>query len=148
MESTELWSIGQVARHLGIRASAIRFYESEGLVTAPRRIGGQRRYDEAALARLGLVRLAQSAGFSVSEIRTLVAGFGPSSIPAARWRQLVGKKRDEIERQLEELRTMKKILDKLEGCRCPTLEDCGRAALKQQHKGLLEATARRGTRRT
>jgi len=67
-------SIGEVARQAGIRASAIRYYEQAGLLPAPRRRGGQRRYEPDVVDRLALIAFAQQAGFTISEIRTLFRG--------------------------------------------------------------------------
>jgi MerR family redox-sensitive transcriptional activator SoxR len=68
-------SIGEVARQVGIRASAIRYYEQAGLLPAPRRRSGQRRYDPDIIDRLALIEFAQQAGFTIGEIRTLFEGF-------------------------------------------------------------------------
>lgn len=65
-------SIGEVARRAGIQPSALRYYESIGLMPAPRRVSGRRRYDESAVRMLKIVQLAQSAGFSIAEIQVLL----------------------------------------------------------------------------
>lgn len=46
-------TIGEVARRSGVAATTLRYYEQIGLLPAPTRLGGQRRYDEAVLSRLG-----------------------------------------------------------------------------------------------
>ncbi len=56
-------TIGDVARESGVAPTTLRYYEKIGLVPAPARIGGQRRYDDAVLARLEVIRLCKSAGF-------------------------------------------------------------------------------------
>lgn len=62
-------TIGETARRAGVRPSALRYYESVGLLDAPRRISGRRRYDSQVLNRLSVIRLAQDAGFTIAEIR-------------------------------------------------------------------------------
>ena len=79
--------IGEVARRAGIRPSALRFYESIGLMPAPKRVNGRRRYDESTVQMLRVVQLAQRAGFTVAEIQTLPHGFAPDTPPADRWRR-------------------------------------------------------------
>ena len=50
-------TIGAVARAAGVAATTLRYYEQIGLVPAPARVGGQRRYDDAVLTRLEVIRL-------------------------------------------------------------------------------------------
>src|SRR3712207_8962786 len=72
-------SIGEVARWAGVRPSTLRYYEGAGLLPSPKRTNGRRRYDGEVLRevfdRLTVVRVAQQAGFTISEIRTLLDGF-------------------------------------------------------------------------
>src|SRR5262245_24199666 len=56
-------TVGAVARQARLRASAIRYYESAGLLPAPIRVSGWRRYDETILGRLAVIELAKRAGF-------------------------------------------------------------------------------------
>src|SRR6476661_988694 len=90
-------SIGDVAREAGLEPSAIRYYESEGLIPKPRRVGGQRRYDASIMEWLSLIALAKEAGFTVAEIKLLVSGFTPGTKPAARWASLAERKLVEID---------------------------------------------------
>ena len=65
--------IGEVAERAGISVSAIRFYERQGLLPAPERLGGQRRYTVATIQWLGIVEAAKQAGFSLEEIGVLLS---------------------------------------------------------------------------
>jgi MerR family redox-sensitive transcriptional activator SoxR len=98
-------SIGEVARSVGVRPSALRYYESVGLLPAPERINGRRRYDgevlREVLDRLAVVRLAQQAGFTISEIRTLLNGFSENTPPSERWRLLAEEKLPEVDVLIE-----------------------------------------------
>ena len=85
-------SIGEVARQAELQPSAIRYYESLGLIPEPPRVGGKRRYDASVLEWLSLIALAREAGFTMKEIRQLVTGFTPGTRPAARWRELATRK--------------------------------------------------------
>ena len=90
-------SIGEVARRAGVAPSAIRYYESLGLLPTPERSGGKRRYHDTILSWLALVTLAREAGFTMAETRQLVAGFEPGTPPAARWHALAARKLAEID---------------------------------------------------
>lgn len=76
-------TIGEVARRAGVPATTLRYYEQVGLVPAPVRVGGQRRYDESVLARLDVIGLCKSAGFALEEIQLLFADDAPGR-PASR----------------------------------------------------------------
>jgi MerR family redox-sensitive transcriptional activator SoxR len=69
------WTIGELARLTGLRPSAIRFYESAGLLPASERSGRGRRYGAAAVRRLNVIDLGRRAGFTLEEIRTRLLGF-------------------------------------------------------------------------
>src|SRR3954453_18726501 len=86
--------IGEVASRAGIRVSQIRYYEDIGLLPAPDRVSGQRRYDARVLRRLAVIDVAQRAGLSLSEIRELLQhGEQP----------VAGPLRDLAERRLPEI---------------------------------------------
>jgi len=80
-------SIGQVARRVGLRTSAIRYYEKVGLLPRAPRVGRQRRYEPQVLERLAVVRFAQFVGLRLSEIKWLLNDV-PGRPPPERWRQL------------------------------------------------------------
>src|SRR5258706_120132 len=116
--------IGEVARRAGIRPSALRYYESIGLMPAPKRVSGRRRYDESTVQMLKVVQLAQQAGFTVAEIQTLLHGFAPDTPPAARWLPLAQHKIAELDALIERAQQMKRILETGLNCGCLRLEDC------------------------
>ena len=117
-------SIGEVARRAGLEPSAIRYYESAGLLPAPRRANGRRRYDEGTLQRLAVIRYAQQAGFALGEIRELFFGFMVGTHPNARWEALAGRKLTELEAQVARLRAMQDLLREGMRCGCLTMEQC------------------------
>jgi MerR family redox-sensitive transcriptional activator SoxR len=117
-------TIGEVARRTGLRTSAIRYYEGLGLIPEPRRVGGQRRYDADVLTHLTIVRMAQEAGFTIAEIRTLVSGF-PAGTPAGdRWREMAQRKLPEVEAMIARLQTVRRVLEESLACGCLTLDAC------------------------
>ncbi|MBM3752576.1 MAG: MerR family transcriptional regulator [Acidobacteria bacterium] len=117
-------TIGQLARKTGIAASALRYYEAAGIVRATARIGNQRRYDNSAVARVNVVQLAQAAGFRLDEIKRLLNGLDAKTPPGPRWRALAANKIEEIDAQLIHLRHMRRILEALTRCNCPSIDDC------------------------
>ena len=120
-------SIGEVARWAGVASSALRYWEDQGLLRPQRRSGGRRVYDQASLDRVSLILLAQRAGFTIGEIRTLLCGFPPRASAGERWRALVDRKQAEVESKIAELRRMLEVLELLERCECPDLDACGAA---------------------
>ena len=117
-------AIGEVARRAGIRPSALRFYESIGLMPAPKRVSGRRRYDASTVQMLKVVQLAQQAGFTVAEVQTLLNGFTPDTPPAARWQPLAQQKIAELDALIVRAQQMKRILEHGLNCGCLRLEDC------------------------
>lgn len=117
-------AIGEVARRAGIRTSALRYYERIGLLPAPKRVSGQRRYDARTVQLLKVIQLAQGAGFTVAEIQTLLHGFTPETPPAARWQPLARKKLEELDALIVRAQQMKQVLATGLNCGCLRLEDC------------------------
>jgi|CXWL01.1.fsa_nt_gi MerR family redox-sensitive transcriptional activator SoxR len=117
-------TISEVARMAGIQPSALRYYESIGLIQLPRRINGKRLYGPEAIQRLALVQLAQQAGFTIAEIQTLFNGFAPDTPPAARWRTLACQKVVELDASIARAQRMKQVLETGLQCGCLRLEDC------------------------
>jgi MerR family redox-sensitive transcriptional activator SoxR len=118
-------TIGQVASRAGLRASAIRYYEAQGLLPAAFRHAGKRVYDDSILDRLAMIALAKTAGFEIAEIRAVLSMGGQK--PVLIWRKLARAKRAELDEQIARLARMEDVLAKLGGCPCATLEECGRA---------------------
>jgi MerR family transcriptional regulator, redox-sensitive transcriptional activator SoxR len=118
-------SIGMVAQRAGLRPSAIRYYESAGLIPRAARVGGRRVYDASVLDWLSLLALAREAGFTIKEMRELVSGFTPGTPPAARWQKLAIKKLREIDAMIARAHRMREVLRLAIDCGCLRLEDCG-----------------------
>jgi DNA-binding transcriptional MerR regulator len=79
----EKLNIGEVARRVGIRQSAIRYYESMDLLSPPARTSGWRSFEPEVVDRLQVIRAAREMGFSLDEIRLLLDGFSPDTPPPA-----------------------------------------------------------------
>ena len=114
-------TIGEVARQAGIAATTLRYYEQIGLIPAPARRGGQRRYDDAVLARLEVIRLCKSAGFALEEIQVLFADDVPGR-PASR--ALAQAKLAEIDAHMASLARAREFIEWGMRCTCPSIDAC------------------------
>lgn len=123
-ERSDGLAIGEVARQAGMRPSALRYYEAAGLLPRPRRVSGRRRYDPDVLQRLAVVRVAQQAGFTIAELRTLLHGFGDAVRPAERWRRLAERKLPELDALIARAEGMKRLLQLGLACGCVGWDDC------------------------
>ena len=117
-------TIGDLAQRAGIRASAIRYYESIGLMPSPIRSSGRRRYDPDAVDRLLVIQSARDLGFGVREIHTLINDSRSQTSITERWRTLARKKLPEIEALIGRASRMKKLLESGLTCGCVRIEDC------------------------
>src|SRR3954454_2375648 len=117
-------TIGEVARRAGVATSSIRYYERIGLLPAPAREGGQRRYDADVLGKLGFIGVAQSAGFKLREIKELVEGVDGSDGLGGQMRSLSSQKLGEVEALLERTKAMKGWLEVAKECGCATPAEC------------------------
>lgn len=126
-DRTSHLSIGVVARRAGIGIDTIRYYEREGLLPAPRRrASGYRDYDADAIAQLRFIRRAKDLGFSLDEIRELLALSTDRERGVKGVKQRAQVRLDAVEQRIRELRRMQKGLKQLIAA-CPghgALEQC------------------------
>ncbi len=119
-------TIGEVARRVGVSVDTIRFYEKEGLLApAWRRASGYREYDGEAVRRLRFIRRAKQLGFTLADIRELLALRVESGSRCGRVKRRAEAKIAEIDTKIRTLRKMKNALARLtEACdeRAPTSE--------------------------
>lgn len=131
----EHMTISEVARKVGLHASAIRYYEQIQLMPPAHRVSGQRRYDATALYRLAAIQHAQRLGFTLEEIRELFFGFRAALPASKRWRKLSQRKLAELNDLAEAIREMKTLLRRVtRRCRCETLNHCGKAIYLRNSK--------------
>lgn len=118
-------SIGYLADRTGLAVSAIRYYESQGLVEPWRNAGGQRRFQRADIRRLSFVMIAQQFGFSLPEIRDLLATLPGKRTPTPKdWREISSAFRQHLDQRIETLQKMRDNLDGCIGCGCLSLPKC------------------------
>jgi MerR family redox-sensitive transcriptional activator SoxR len=117
-------SIGEVAGKAGINASAIRFYEREGLLPGTERVGGQRRYTADVFTRLGVIATAKEAGLSLAEVGLLL-GASDDGVPVHEpLRELAGRKLPEVEALIARAEAVRDWLLAASDCDCETLDVC------------------------
>lgn len=117
-------TIGEVARRTGLRTSALRYYEEIGILPAPQRVNGRRRYDPEMVGRVEVLQFAQQAGFSLEEIRILFHGFGAEVPLGTRWRSLAEAKLRELDEMVARADRMRRAIEAGLACGCVRIEDC------------------------
>jgi MerR family transcriptional regulator, redox-sensitive transcriptional activator SoxR len=118
-------TIGELAERSGVAASALRYYEREGLIAADRTSGNQRRYDRSTLRRVAFVRAAQQVGLSLEEIRDALATLPTGRTPTKDdWTRLSRSWRARLDAQIADLERLRDDLDGCIGCGCLSLRNC------------------------
>jgi MerR family redox-sensitive transcriptional activator SoxR len=117
--------IADFARRAGVKASALRFYEDEGLLTSARSAGGRRHYPKAELRRIAFIRAAQSVGLTLDEIRTALASLPDKRTPTEEdWARLSRGWRPLLDARIAALTRLRDTLDNCIGCGCLSLKAC------------------------
>ncbi|BBX98698.1 hypothetical protein MLAC_39920 [Mycobacterium lacus] len=112
MDKTDLFTVSELANRSGFAASAIRFYESQGLITASRTAGGQRRFERQMLRRLAFIRAARNVGLSLDEVAAALAKLPDGRTPTrADWTRLSKDWRARLDGQIAGLVALRDNLD-------------------------------------
>jgi MerR family redox-sensitive transcriptional activator SoxR len=120
-----LLSIGELSRRTGMSVSAIRFYETRGLVKAIRTTGNQRRFMRADIRRLSFAQIAQRLGLTLTEIEAELATLPQGRAPTRQdWQAISARIRDMLQGRIEMLRKTRDLLDSCIGCGCLSLDRC------------------------
>ena len=126
-----LFTISEVARQVGLRPSAIRYYEQAKVLPPASRISGQRRYGIGTVYQLAVLRRAQETGFTLEEIRQLLSVPQNATPVSARWRKIAAIKQAELDARIRHIQSMKDLLRQLETrCQCDTVSQCGAGILR------------------
>jgi MerR family transcriptional regulator, redox-sensitive transcriptional activator SoxR len=126
------WTISEVANQIGLRPSAIRYYEQVGILPPAHRVSGQRRYDVTVLHRLTVIQRARQTGFTLEEIKELFFGFRAGTPPSVRWQKLRKREILELDAMLDHIRSMRALVEQQGKCRCMALEECGKKMFEKQ----------------
>ncbi len=125
MHMNDLISIGQLAQRTGLSVSAIRFYETKGLVTPMRNSGGQRRFLRPDIRRLSFVLIAQQLGLPLREIETVLSTLPKNRTPTQKdWTDISKSIRSSLDDQIAKLQRTRQNLDGCIGCGCLSLKKC------------------------
>jgi MerR family redox-sensitive transcriptional activator SoxR len=125
MAVSALLTIGDLARRTGLSVSAIRFYESRGLVGAVRTSGNQRRFLRSDIRRLSFALIAQRLGLTLSEIQAELATLPQGRAPTqADWEGISRRVRAALDERIAMLERTRDKLDGCIGCGCLSLEKC------------------------
>lgn len=119
--SERLLTIGEVAHRAGVATSALRYWEGLGLLPAPERVSGQRRYSESAVALVGIVLLLRDAGFSLAEQRALLAAWG---VAPDEWRRLSQRKLAELDERIAKAKAAREAIGHALRCRHEDILAC------------------------
>lgn len=137
MKTTDLLTVSEVAQRSGFAASALRFYEDEGLIQAMRTSGNQRRYERNVLRRLAFIRAARNVGLSLEEIADALHTLPDRRTPTrADWARLSKAWTERLDGQIAALTRLRRGLDSCIGCGCLSLKHCA-----MQNPGDLAAPA-------
>jgi MerR family transcriptional regulator, redox-sensitive transcriptional activator SoxR len=118
-------TIGQLAERSGVATSAIRFYESRGLIASERTTGNQRRYAQSTLRRVAFIRTAQRIGLTLVEIGEALATLPDRRTPTkADWHRLSRDWRPRLDDQIRRIELLRDRLDGCIGCGCLSLRTC------------------------
>lgn len=126
MDTHDQLPIGEIVRRSGYAASALRYYEAQGLITAGRSPGGQRTYERSVLRRLAFIRAAANVGLTLEEIREEMSRLPSNRTPTkADWQKISRHWRRRIDEQIAALERLRDGLDSCIGCGCLSLQRCG-----------------------
>ncbi len=118
-------SIGELSTRSGIAASALRFYEREGLIESRRTDGNQRRYPSVTLRRVALVQAGKAAGIPLERIRLALETLPDGKQPTKRdWERLSRSWAEEVDARIAMLTAIRTRLTTCIGCGCLSLKTC------------------------
>ena len=121
----DVLTIGELSRRTGIPGSAIRFYETKGLIEPFRSSGGTRRFVRSDIRRLSFVLIAQRLGLSISEIAETLRSLPHARTPTSSdWASISTQLRAEIDARIGLMEQIRDQLDSCIGCGCLSLSNC------------------------
>lgn len=138
-------TIGQLAQRSGLATSALRFYESKGLIRSERTAGNQRRYRRAMLRRVATIRAAQAVGLSLEEIAETLSALTFDQVADRRdWERLSSAWREDLDRRIARLEALRDDLTGCIGCGCLSLRTC--RLFNRDDEAAAEGPGARGLR--
>ncbi|MEU3597283.1 redox-sensitive transcriptional activator SoxR [Streptomyces sp. NPDC006798] len=124
--ASDLLTVGEVAKRAGIATSAVRFYEDQGLISAERSPGNQRRYRRHVLRRISLILAAKRLGIPLSEVAEIFSTLPEGRMPGQRdWERISRRWAAHLEARRREIERLEEELTGCIGCGCLSLRRCG-----------------------
>lgn len=118
-------TIGQVSKRSGMATSALRFYETKGLIQSWRNNGGQRLYSREVLRRVAVIKTAQRLGIKLTDIADALSRLPKKRTPTpSDWQQMSRHWQQHLDHRIEQLTLLRDQLDGCIGCGCLSLEIC------------------------
>jgi MerR family redox-sensitive transcriptional activator SoxR len=118
-------TVGEVAERCGVAVSTLHFYESKGLIASRRNRGNQRRYSRDVLRRVAIIKVAQSTGVPLAEIREALASLPEERAPTVKdWTRLSARWRADLDERIVKLTRLRDQLGGCIGCGCLSLKVC------------------------
>ncbi|WP_019385542.1 MerR family DNA-binding protein [Acinetobacter venetianus] len=117
--------IGELAKQTDLSRNTIRFYEKMQLIHSITRNNGYKDYPEQTLQQVQLIRTAKNLGFSLHEIKQILAMTAQQEIPADQVHNIFQEKLDVIDEKIAQLNQIKLMLSRFtQGEPCPLRQDC------------------------
>ena len=118
-------TVRQLSERSGIAGSALRFYETKGLIYSTRTSGNQRRYHSSMLRRIALIQVAQSVGFTLEEITLELESLPMNKTPTKRdWERVANKWQQDLEKKMKQIASLRNNLAGCIGCGCLSMKKC------------------------
>jgi MerR family redox-sensitive transcriptional activator SoxR len=133
-------SIGQLARRTGVAASALRYYEEQGLLPAVPREHGRRCYDSRLQRQVDVLLFARRAGLSLRDLKALLSPVDRSETFGTRWRAVASQRLAQLEQAELALRRERSALLLAMGCACRNAEDCTLSPQRATEAGCCSGT--------
>jgi len=125
MKKDPLVSIGAVAKRVGCKVSAVRFYADEGLIPTVRSQSGHRVFPRSVIRRISFILISQRLGYSLNQIRSALESLPNERTPnKADWQKLSRRFSRDIDQRIAELEQLKSRLTGCIGCGCLSLKTC------------------------
>jgi MerR family redox-sensitive transcriptional activator SoxR len=125
LENSSWISIGELAKRSGVAASALRFYEQEGLIAGARRASGRRQYSKEVLRRVAFILAAQRVGLSLQDIRDALATLPEKRTPTVEdWAKLSKAWKPILDARIAAMTALRDQLTSCIGCGCLSLKRC------------------------
>jgi MerR family redox-sensitive transcriptional activator SoxR len=124
-KSDELLSIGEVSARTGVAVSAVRYYETLGLVPAVRTAGNMRKFPRHAIRRVTLIQLAVRFGIPLSEVGEVFASLPEGRTPNKKdWAKISTAWNERLEDRKQAIARLQQELTGCIGCGCLSLQTC------------------------